>query len=80
MTYGDLDRDSADEILIPRRIVCKRTKDHRMVTHDPKALRSSRCLELEKGKLVKIGDANMKAFNLPTISEIYPTMQDPFVS
>lgn len=52
---GDLDRDSADEILdLLVELSAKEQKTIVMVTHDPKAaLRSSRCLELEKGKLVK---------------------------
>jgi putative ABC transport system ATP-binding protein len=51
---GDLDRDSADEILA---LLCglssKENKTIVMVTHDPKAAqRATRCLELEKGQLV----------------------------
>ena len=51
---GDLDRESADEILdLLEGLSAKEKKTIIMVTHDPKAAqRASRCLELEKGKLV----------------------------
>ena len=51
---GDLDRKSADEILdLLEGLSAKEKKTIIMVTHDPKAAqRASRCLELEKGKLV----------------------------
>lgn len=51
---GDLDRESADEILdLLEGLSAYEKKTVVMVTHDPKAaLRASRCLELEKGKLI----------------------------
>tara|TARA_B100002019_G_scaffold275017_1_gene272504 strand:+ start:177 stop:872 length:696 start_codon:yes stop_codon:yes gene_type:complete len=51
---GDLDRDSADEILdLLEKLSAEENKTIVMVTHDPKAAqRAKRCLELEKGKLV----------------------------
>ena len=51
---GDLDRKSADEILdLLEGLSAYEKKTVVMVTHDPKAaLRASRCLELEKGKLI----------------------------
>ena len=51
---GDLDRDSADEILdLLEKLSAKENKTIVMVTHDPKAAqRAKRCLELEKGKLI----------------------------
>ena len=51
---GDLDRESADEILdLLERLSAYEKKTVVMVTHDPKAaLRATRCLELEKGKLI----------------------------
>ena len=51
---GDLDRDSADEILdLVEKLSAEENKTIVMVTHDPKAAqRAKRCLELEKGKLV----------------------------
>ena len=47
---GDLDRDSADEILqILEDLAAKQGKTIVMVTHDPKAAaRATRCLQLEK--------------------------------
>ena len=55
---GDLDRESADEILdLLVRLSENENKTIVMVTHDPKAAeRASRCLELEKGKLVTKAD------------------------
>jgi putative ABC transport system ATP-binding protein len=55
---GDLDRESADEILdLLVRLSENENKTIVMVTHDPKAAeRASRCLELEKGKLVMKAD------------------------
>ena len=51
---GDLDRESADEILdLLEGLSAYEKKTVVMVTHDPKAaLRATRCLELEKGKLI----------------------------
>ena len=51
---GDLDRKSADEILdLLEGLSAYEKKTVVMVTHDPKAaLRATRCLELEKGKLI----------------------------
>ena len=51
---GDLDRDSADEILqILEDLAAKQGKTIVMVTHDPKAAaRATRCLQLEKGSLI----------------------------
>ena len=51
---GDLDRDSADEILLLLEdLASKQHKTIVMVTHDPKAAaRATRCLELEKGTLM----------------------------
>ena len=51
---GDLDRDSADEILQLLEDLSKNQgKTIVMVTHDPKAAeRATRCLELEKGTLL----------------------------
>ena len=51
---GDLDRDSADEILqILEALAAKQGKTIVMVTHDPKAAaRATRCLQLEKGSLI----------------------------
>jgi len=51
---GDLDRDSADEILQLLEDLSKnQEKTIVMVTHDPKAAeRATRCLELEKGTLL----------------------------
>lgn len=51
---GDLDRDSADEILdLLEKLSAEENKTIVMVTHDPKAAqRAKRCLELEKGKLI----------------------------
>ena len=51
---GDLDRDSADEILnLLEELSSKEDKTIVMVTHDPKAAqKATRCLELEKGKLI----------------------------
>ena len=51
---GDLDRDSADEILqILEDLATKQGKTIVMVTHDPKAAaRATRCLQLEKGSLI----------------------------
>ena len=51
---GDLDRESADEILdLLEGLSAYEKITVVMVTHDPKAaLRASRCLELEKGKLI----------------------------
>ena len=51
---GDLDRDSADEILqILEDLAAKQEKTIVMVTHDPKAAaRATRCLQLEKGSLI----------------------------
>ena len=51
---GDLDRDSADEILqILEDLTAKQGKTIVMVTHDPKAAaRATRCLQLEKGSLI----------------------------
>ena len=51
---GDLDRDSADEILdLLEKLSAEENKTIVMVTHDSKAAqRAKRCLELEKGKLV----------------------------
>ena len=51
---GDLDRDSADEILnLLEELSSKENKTIVMVTHDPKAAqKATRCLELEKGKLI----------------------------
>ena len=51
---GDLDRDSADEILqILEDLAAKQGKTIVMVTHDPKAAaRAIRCLQLEKGSLI----------------------------
>jgi len=51
---GDLDRDSADEILqIREDLAAKQGKTIVMVTHDPKAAaRATRCLQLEKGSLI----------------------------
>jgi putative ABC transport system ATP-binding protein len=50
---GDLDRESADEILdLLEGLSTYQKKTIVMVTHDPKAARrATRCLELEKGKL-----------------------------
>jgi putative ABC transport system ATP-binding protein len=55
---GDLDRESADEILdLLVRLSENENKTIVMVTHDPKAAeRASRCLELEKGKLIMKAD------------------------
>ena len=52
---GDLDRDSADEILdLLEKLSAEENKTIVMVTHDPKAAqRAKRCLELEKGKLIQ---------------------------
>ena len=51
---GDLDRDSADEILnLLEELSAKENKTILMVTHDPKAAqKATRCLEIEKGKLI----------------------------
>ena len=51
---GDLDRDSADEILdLLEKLSAEENKTIVMVTHDPKAAqRAKRCLELEKGRLI----------------------------
>ena len=51
---GDLDRDSADEILnLLEELSAKENKTIVMVTHDPKAAqKATRCLEIEKGKLI----------------------------
>jgi len=51
---GDLDRDSADEILnLLEDLSAKENKTIVMVTHDPKAAqKATRCLEIEKGKLI----------------------------
>jgi putative ABC transport system ATP-binding protein len=51
---GDLDRESADEILdLLEGLSSYQKKTIVMVTHDPKAARrATRCLELEKGKLI----------------------------
>ncbi|MAL85120.1 MAG: ABC transporter ATP-binding protein [Opitutae bacterium] len=51
---GDLDRESADEILdLLEDLSTKQKKTIVMVTHDPKAAdRANRCLALEKGSLV----------------------------
>jgi len=51
---GDLDRESADEILdLLEGLSTYEKKTIVMVTHDPKAARrATRCLELEKGKLI----------------------------
>jgi len=51
---GDLDRESADEILdLLEGLSAYEKKTVVMVTHDPKAaLLATRCLELEKGKLI----------------------------
>ena len=51
---GDLDRESADEILdLLEGLSAYEKKTVVMVTHAPKAaLRATRCLELEKGKLI----------------------------
>lgn len=55
---GDLDRESADEILdLLEGLSAYEKKTVVMVTHDPKAaLRATRCLELEKGKLITRSD------------------------
>ena len=52
---GDLDRDSADEILdLLEKLSAEENKTIVMVTHDPKAAqRAKRCLELEKGRLIQ---------------------------
>ena len=52
---GDLDRESADEILNLLEQLCKEhEKTIVMVTHDPKAAeRANSVLELEKGRLLK---------------------------
>ena len=51
---GDLDRDSADEVLkILEDLAANQGKTIVMVTHDPKAAaRATRCLQLEKGSLI----------------------------
>ena len=51
---GDLDRDAADEILnLLEELSAKENKTIVMVTHDPKAAqKATRCLEIEKGKLI----------------------------
>ena len=51
---GDLDRDAADEILnLLEELSAKENKTILMVTHDPKAAqKATRCLEIEKGKLI----------------------------
>jgi putative ABC transport system ATP-binding protein len=52
---GDLDRESADEILdLLEQLALEKMKTIVMVTHDPKAAaRATRCLELEKGSLIR---------------------------
>ena len=58
---GDLDRDSADEILnLLEELSAKENKTILMVTHDPKAAqKATRCLEIEKGKLITKPDLDI---------------------